>query len=101
MALADVKTLDVLQQNVHGYLCTLCSMVPRFQMQVAEEVKDGLYAFCRRLAASLSSLAAVWLRGSSDAMNESMAPLWEMLVSFETELVESSVIIAGGSNVVQ
>lgn len=42
---------------------------------MAEDVKDGLSAFCVMLAASLSDLAAAQQRGIDRAGDEFMAPL--------------------------
>lgn len=55
-----------------GHLCTFCSKMLEFQAGGAENVKDEVSAFCPRIAAALSYLAATLQRGVGAALNESM-----------------------------
>lgn len=56
-AFAEVKTLHVQGRYALGHVRTFRSKMPGFQARLAEEVKDGVYKFCRRLANTLSDLA--------------------------------------------
>lgn len=98
MELAEVKSLDAKRRNVQGHLRIWRAKMPGFQAHVAEEVKDGFSALCRRLAVSLSDLVVNRRRGIGSALNDSMALLREALAAFEIELVASSPNIAGNSN---
>lgn len=55
ISLVEAKTLDVQRSNVPGHLRILRSKKPGFLFGIAEDVKDGLAVFCRRLAASVSN----------------------------------------------